>query len=227
MPRLARTSRLLAATAVALVVLTSASAASACSGGGYGYAGLIGADPSRGVRATVSAVSLPRVDSGHAAAWVGVGGPGAGPDGENEWIQVGLAAYQGSSLRLYYEVMRGTRRDYVEVDSNVAAGEGHRVAVTEVGGSPGWWRATVDGRSVTDPVYLAGSHRAWRPVVTAENWRADCEPNAFRFRFRRVEVRGGRWSRMLQPFVLEDGSFRLLKWSRGFDALAGAAARTL
>jgi hypothetical protein len=220
-----RTSRFcLAAVLATLAVAAWAPIASACSGGGYGYAGLIGADISRGIRATVSARTLPRVESGHAAAWVGVGGRGAGPNGEDEWLQVGLAAYKGSSLRLYYELMQGTARKYVEVDGDVPAAESHRVAVGEVRGSPGWWRVWVDRRPVIEPVYLAGSHRAWRPIATAENWSADCVPNAFHFGFRRVEVRTGRsWKRMAQPFLLADAAFEVVRRRRGFDALTTTA----
>ena len=159
------------------------------------------------------------------AAWVGVGGAGAGATGEDEWIQVGLVAYQSGSVRLYYELMRGTKRNYVEVDSDVAAGESHRVTVTEVLGARGWWRATVDGRAVAEPVYLAGSRRGWQPVATAENWRGDCGVNGFRFRFRRVEERESRsWKPLKQPFLLEDKSFQLRRWSRGFDAFGAAQA---
>jgi hypothetical protein len=218
----ARTPRLLAGF-VAAVLVGGAQPAAACTGNGYGYAGLIGADATRGVRATISALSV-RVGGGHAAGWVGVGGSAAGPNGEDEWMQIGLAAYEETGVRLYYEVVRGTVRDYVEIDTDVPLREAHRVAVLEVRGAPGWWRAWADGRPVTDPIYLAGSHRAWQPVVTSESWSASCRVNAFRFRFRRVEVRKeASWRRMPAPFVFADPSFRVIRWSRGFDALTRGA----
>ena len=35
--------------------------------------------------------------SSHVAGWVGVGGPGLGPHGEDEWLQVGLATFGDSN----------------------------------------------------------------------------------------------------------------------------------
>ena len=42
-----------------------------------------------GVRATITALRQPSVSAGHAAGWIGVGGPGAGPNGETMWLQTG------------------------------------------------------------------------------------------------------------------------------------------
>ena len=98
------------------------------------YAGIVGPDVTTGVRARIVALSPPAVDEGHVAVWTGVGGLDVGPNGEDEWIQVGLASFEGSTTRLYYEIMRGDRwPEYVEVDSDVAPGELHRVAVEIVG----------------------------------------------------------------------------------------------
>ena len=42
--------------------------------------------------------------SSHVAGWVGVGGPGLGPHGADEWLQVGLATFGDTNEgRLYYE----------------------------------------------------------------------------------------------------------------------------
>ena len=45
--------------------------------------------------ATVTMTTGPRVAGGHVAAWVGVGGVGLGPNGTDQWLQVGF----GSTLR--------------------------------------------------------------------------------------------------------------------------------
>ncbi|TML40167.1 MAG: hypothetical protein E6G25_06055, partial [Actinobacteria bacterium] len=60
---------------------------------GYAYAGYAGRDGADGVAATISATAPSSVPTGHAAAWVGVGGIHAGPDGASEWLQAGIAAF--------------------------------------------------------------------------------------------------------------------------------------
>ena len=54
--------------------------------GGYTYAGHQATYRGHGVRATISAIRAPNVVAGHVAGWVGVGGPGKGPNGEDSWL---------------------------------------------------------------------------------------------------------------------------------------------
>ncbi len=56
--------------------------------------------PPDGISASLSSLGTPVVESGHVAGWVGVGGPGQGPGGANEWIQVGLNSLPGTGNRL-------------------------------------------------------------------------------------------------------------------------------
>src|SRR5262249_23678606 len=81
--------RMLAAVALGLVggLGSLVAAANAC--GGYSYAGVQDARAASGIRATLVQVDTPRVARGHVAAWVGVGGPGQGAGGRDEWIQIG------------------------------------------------------------------------------------------------------------------------------------------
>jgi hypothetical protein len=66
-----------------------------------------------GVAATISAPALPVVSTGHAAAWVGVGGIHEGPGNANEWLQAGIAAFPPVGLRVYVEeVSRGEARRF-------------------------------------------------------------------------------------------------------------------
>ncbi len=169
---------------------------------GYAYAGLQSGQVGSGVRATIAALRQPSVSAGHAAGWIGVGGPGAGPNGETMWLQTGVAALPGTPLMVYAEITRpGRTPSFLPLRENVAVGESHRLAVLEMNGRPGTWRVWLDGRPVTDPVVLPGSHRRWEPLATAESWNggvATC--NGFGFRFERVGVArslGGSW----QPFV--------------------------
>ena len=85
--------------------LAAASSATACAQNGWGYAAVVGRIPSHGVAATLEAESRPAVESGHVAAWVGVGGRGLGAGGSDAWIQVGVAAFPGAArVSLYQEV---------------------------------------------------------------------------------------------------------------------------
>ena len=89
MKKIAAFAGALAGVAALAVFLSPAGATSsslACGSGthgsqGYAYAGLKSKRIGSGVRATITALSQPSVAAGHAAGWIGVGGPGAGPNG--------------------------------------------------------------------------------------------------------------------------------------------------
>src|SRR5258708_22225275 len=101
-----------------------------------------GRDIASGVRAKLRYLAAPAVQNGHVAGWVGVGGRGLGPNGSDEWIQVGYSGFPGLRVgSLYYEVaLPGSSPRYFEVSSNIHQGSKHRVAVLEVGNKHGWWR---------------------------------------------------------------------------------------
>ncbi len=163
---------------------------------GYSYGGLASRDGVDGVAATIGATTEPSVASGHAAAWVGVGGVHAARGDANAWLQAGVAAFPGHGLHLYVEeVSLGEARRFVDL-GRASVGRRYRVAVVET--SPDTWQATVDGRAVGRPAYLPTGGGSWRGVVTAESWatgRAGC--NAFAYRFEDVSVLdGSAWSRL-------------------------------
>lgn len=216
---------LLCVAAVGSVSAGSASAVSSCGHPGYSYAGFQAATPAHGVRADVVALGRPHVESGHVAAWVGVGGPGQGPGGSDAWIQVGLSAFEGTGSRLYFEVNRpGVGPRYTELRANVEPGSRHRLAVLEVSRKPGWWRVWVDGKPVSKRLYLPGSSGRWRPIATAETWdggRRVC--NRFVYRFDGLSVAGapgGSWRRFLTAHRFQDPGYRVVRGSRGFLARA-------
>jgi hypothetical protein len=200
---------------------------------GYGYAGHQSARPGHGIRATVTPLAAPAVGAGHVAGWVGVGGRGEGPGGSDQWLQVGLASVPGAPLLLYVEVTRPGREPVFRlVDEGAAAGEPRRLAVLELAGRPGWWRAWADGRPVTPPVHLPGSSGRLRPIATAESWdggSGGC--NAFAFRFEDVAVAaagGGSWRAFLPGHRFLDAGFRLRRLAPAGRAAARAlAARPL
>jgi hypothetical protein len=153
--------------------------------------------------------------NGHVAGWVGVGGPGAGPNGSDEWIQVGFSAFPGSSSSsLYYEVAQPHQAPrYYEIASGLAPGTTSKVAVAELAGRAGWWRVWVDDHAVGEPVHLPGSHGAWRPLATTETWGAGSPVcNRFRYRFGSVSVAtrpGGGWQPLRRHYTFQDHGYRI------------------
>jgi hypothetical protein len=215
---------LLVALAVATVPAFAGPAHAGCTKT-YSYAGLVSVRPAHGVRATLEALSIPRVSSGHVAGWVGVGGVGAGPRGETEWIQVGYSGLFGGQSQLYYEVTPPNRPPrYTAIDPDLNPGERHTIAVHEVPTRRDWWRVRVDGRPVGAPVHLPGSHGRWRPIATAESWNAgDGRCNAFAYRFSNLRV-ATRPNRRWRPFepgqTLQDPGYRVARSQAGFIARA-------
>ena len=157
---------------------------------GYSYAGYATRDGSNGVTATITALRPPSVYTGHATAWIGVGGIHQGLGGANEWIQAGVAAFPDRGLHLYVEeVSRGKQRRFVDLGRAVA-GRRYRIRIVETGRDV--WRAFVQGRVAGRPAYLPTGGGSWRAVATAESWaagRADC--NRYAYRFEDVSVRRG------------------------------------
>jgi hypothetical protein len=205
------------AAALALVSISFAApgrAQAACGSSGYAYAGLGASHRAYGVATWLQSVATPEVLSGHVAGWVGVGGPGAGPDGTDEWIQVGFSAFPGGSTSLYYEVaLPHQAPQYHEVATGLPAGSTHKVAVVELRTRRSWWSVVVDDHAVGDPVYLPGSHGAWRPLATTETWGAGsfvC--NRFSYRFGSVSVAtrpGGGWQRLRSHYTFQNHGYRI------------------
>jgi hypothetical protein len=205
------------AAALALVSISFAApgrAQAACGSSGYAYAGLGASHRAYGVATWLQSVATPEVLSGHVAGWVGVGGPGAGPNGTDEWIQVGFSAFPGGSTSLYYEVaLPHQAPQYHEVAAGLPAGSTHKVAVVELRTRRSWWSVVVDDHAVGDPVYLPGSHGAWRPLATTETWGAGsfvC--NRFSYRFGSVSVAtrpGGGWQRLRSHYTFQNHGYRI------------------
>lgn len=201
----------------AAAALVSPVVAFGCGTAGYAYAGVAASRTSYGIGARLTATALPRVESGHVAGWVGVGGVGLGPHGSNEWIQVGFSAFPGSTeSNLYYEVARPGRAPlYTEVATAIPSGLTRSVAVLEMAHRRDWWRVWVNGSAVGSPVHLPRSHAAWRPIATAESWgggTAAC--NSFSYRFERVTVAaapGGGWHRLSDSYAFHDAGFKVTR----------------
>jgi hypothetical protein len=203
-----------------------ARAAPACGTYDYSYAGVSSAVAGSGSGAAITIVRLPVVRNGHVAAWVGVGGEGLGPNGTNEWLQAGISARPGEDPALYYEVaLPNQPARQVILKGHLKVGERFRVAVLESPQHPGSWHVWVNGSRMTKPIYLPGSHGAWRPVVTAESWNGAVTGtcNAFAFRFDDVRVAsrpGGAWT-PLRGSVLADAGYRVEQLRGGLLASGG------
>jgi len=182
---------LLAVSAAALAATAvPARATTICGEGTYAYAGYTGDDTvSSGVSATIEQAGPLAVHAGHVAGWIGV----SEPNDANGWIQVGLSAFPGQATsEIYYEVTKpGHDTVYHEVAADVGPGAAHTFAVLEQHRRPGWWRVWVDGRPVSSPVYLAGSHGRWTPQVLGESWAGEVSGacNAYSYAFSSVKVR--------------------------------------
>ena len=182
--------------------------------GGYTYAGHQATRRGHGVRATITAVRAPEVAAGHVAGWVGLGGPGQGPTGEDMWIQAGLASIPGMGTLLYAEITRPGRSPQFRVlEENVPVGESRSLAILEMSKRPERWRIWVGGVPMTKPVYLPGSADRWAPIATAESWNGgQVACNRFAFRFERVSVshgRGGSWFAFKPGYHFRDGGYQL------------------
>jgi hypothetical protein len=212
----------LATLAVALVPGAGANAQQ-CGAGkngspGYAYAGHQANRVAHGVRATISATRAPHVSAGHVAGWIGVGGPSGGPNGEAQWLQVGIASIPQTPTMLYVEITRiGKTPTFIPILDDVQIGDAHRLAVLEVSRRPNWWKVWVDGKPVTQPLLLPGSANRWEPMATAESWnggRPVC--NSFGFRFERVGIAGamgGSWQRFVPGFRFLDQGYSLRQLS--------------
>lgn len=198
----------------------TAAARSGCAGRPYSYSGLISATPASGVKATLTALAAPGVATGHTAGWIGIGGEGAGPNGETEWLQVGLSGFPGGRSELYAELtLAGRSPIYKQLLPSVAPGESHTVALIEV--APSVWRVELDGRFVSKAVRLPGSHGAWAPMAIGESWNAGrpvC--NGYRYRFSRLSVRtASGWRAFQAPQILADPGYGIVaRTAAGFVA---------
>ena len=228
---------LVGAIAIAALVgaSTTATAGRSCGGaiadGGYAYAGHQATYRGHGVRATLTLLRAPSVAAGHVAGWVGVGGPGQGANGEDAWIQAGIASMPGMDPFVYAEVTReGRDPEFILIEQGVPVGRSHRIAVLEMSGRPGWWRVWIDDQAATEPVRLRQPSDRWAPIATAETWNGgEAACNSFSFRFERVSVSyggGGSWRPFVTGHRFLDGGYRLRDLASA-PAESGAYRRSL
>lgn len=223
--------RLVAAVAAVAALLSVPAAALACGAPGYTYAGVSALRTGYGISSHITAVNDPLVQFGHVAGWIGVGGPKQGPNGTDEWIQVGFSAFPGSpNSNLYYEVAHpGHGSVYHELATALPTGLTRRVAVLEMSHRRNWWRVWVNGTAVGQPIHLPGSHGAWRPMATAESWGGDSRAcNVYRYRFNSVSIAaapGGSWRSLSSSYSFHSPDYAVVRASKAsFIATASDSA---
>jgi hypothetical protein len=191
-------------------------AATGCGVQAYSYAGLQADNTAYGVSATLDTTAAPAVTDGHVGGWIGVGGTSAGPGGAAEWVQAGLAAFTSDDTsQMYYEVTAaGAAPKYVELGSNVRAGVSHRFAVLEMANRPAWWRVWLDGKAVSPPIHLPGSHDSWYPQAVAENWNGNTGAcNDYSYKFTNVSLaqsQGGSWRPLKASYEFHDPGYHVV-----------------
>jgi hypothetical protein len=173
----------------------------------YAYAGAQDAKPRAGVRATIATVVPPTVTDGHVAGWVGVGGPGAGPGGADEWLQAGYSGFDTGQAEIYYELtLPGKAPAYHTVESGLRPSESHLVSVLETDRS-GSWRVSVDKHEVSPTLRLPGSNGRFVPQAIGETWNSSRLCNQYAYSFRRIQVAaapGGHWTAPQRGYVFRD-----------------------
>jgi len=164
----------------------------------------------QGVGAAIAALQAPDVKDGHVAGWVGIVSKHA--DG---WIQVGLSAAPGAGTNDVYLEYAAPGRDpqYTVLRPDVAVGERHRLAVSELSSRPGWWQATVDGSRIGAAVFLPGSHGHWHAQVLGESWNDDSGAcNAYSYAFSGVALASApshHWAALRGYSSFEDAGYAL------------------
>ena len=211
--------RLLVLAATVAALLLGASRALACgTSTGYSYAGVAAPAKAFGISASVTPMGGFDVMAGHVAGWVGVGGPGKGPHGSDEWLQVGFSGFPSlTGSDLYYELtLPNGRPAYHQIAANLPFGQPARFAVLEIRSKHDWWRVWVNGKPATAPIHLPGSHGRWAPIATAESWDGgtDGACNGFLYRFHRVSIArvpGGGWHELAGGYQISSSSTRLAR----------------
>ena len=126
---------------------------------------------------------------------------------------------------MYYEVtLPGADPVYHEIGANVQPGEKHRFSVLEMTGRKSWWRVWLDGRAVSPPIHLPGSHGKWYPQAVAENFNGGSGTcNAFSYEFSNLALahsNGGTWRPFTASEIFQDPGYRVVRGSTATNFLA-------
>lgn len=207
--------RQLSVASLTLVAAACAFAPHDAAAAGYAYSGLASPMPVHGLAATITQLARPAVRSGHVAVWAGVGGAHAGPDGRDEWLQVGIGAMYGGRSILYAEVKSGAHYSFRVLRHGIRPGEPHRVALDEV--APGVWQIVVDRQVLGWRARLDPGAGA-QADVAAETWTRGAVCNVLAYRVAAVAVRGNHgWHRLRRPVPFYSPSLTVSRGRNGYE----------
>jgi hypothetical protein len=175
----------------------------------YAYAGAQDATQRSGIRANLSMASPPKVAVGHVAGWVGVGGPGLGPNGTDEWLQAGYASLEAGPTQIYYEVTLPDKPpEYHTIKDKLSSSEKHLLSVLEVQGKNNSWKVWLDNKAVTPVITLPKSHNRFVPQALGETWNGGTTKcNHYAYRFQKIQISkapGGSWAAPKAGYVWKD-----------------------
>jgi hypothetical protein len=196
----------------------------------YDYAGLQTSGQASGIRVTLTMVKKPVVKHGHVAGWLGVGGPGLGPNGTDEWIQVGYSGFDTGESQIYHEVAQPNKPPtYHTVAAKLSPSAKNRVSVLEVGDKPGSWRVWVGDKAVSPVTSLPESHGKFVPQALGETWQGgSTNCNVWGYGFGGVQVAmkpGGSWTTTKAGYKWQNPQQKLEKTSSdSFEARSAAGA---
>ena len=211
--RMTQLLRLLFLTAAVAAVALGGAARALASGNIEGRSCVVIGVPSNayGISAQITQLSPFDALNGHSAGWVGVGGPGQGPHGSNEWLRVGSVGFPGiTGSDIYYEVaLPGHYPSYHQVSTGVAVGAYTKVTVLEMHNRPNLWRVWVNHKPVSAPIRLPESHDGLMATVTSETWDGGTGGrmcNGSLYSFRHVSIArapGGDWQQLTNAYPIE------------------------
>jgi hypothetical protein len=190
---------------------------------GWSYDGVQSPAKEYGVSTSLTLEQASVVSAGDTAAWIGVGGPGMGPGGSDEWLQAGFAHDAGGTDVLYVEYKRpGDAHATYTTLGAVSPGSTHTFAIYERASQRDSWQVKIDGAAVGSPIALPGSHGKFAPVATAENWDGGVGScNQYSYSFSKLTVQkavGGTWTPFNLSRVLHDPAYALSLGRAGFLA---------
>jgi hypothetical protein len=184
------------------------------SGATYLYGGVQSFGHVTGIAATLTPLTQPQVASGHVAAWVGVGGPGGGTGGIDDWLQAVVNGFEDGRMTVYIELRRGAYYYYRRVFTPLRLGLAHRFALRQT--TPGRWRGLRDRQTV-------GRHRLdpqrWPGQETTESWKVrggSC--NRFRYRLTTIRVlHDERWRALASLLRFSDAGVAVKAHAGAYD----------
>lgn len=209
MPAARWTGALIGALATACL-LAAPAFAETCGNPGYSYAGVVTPKPRMGVSAIIKAPVAPVVESGDVSGWIGVGRVTV--SGKRGLARVGLLAESDGTIRLYYEIRRGSgwsRR----LGPQVQPGERHSVKIARVLDTKKRWAVRIDGNRIGRSFELGRGWKRLRAVATAESWDGGTPAcNHFLYEFGKVKTRGRHaWRGVRSRKLIQDPGYKVLQ----------------